>query len=182
MCLLTPSSGFIARRDYEATRRNVPGSFIFILCSLYHYLQGIAFIFEKLIATQLTYLLRGAAVLVELWPPHILYVRFHDNEFLQGGVVSPTPNPQPGGIITRLVNKVSCFYETRNCITKLTRRYLCQMNAVQNLIPYLCTTLILSSHLRVTLQSGIICSGIFDYVNVIISHACYIPLLSHHLS
>jgi hypothetical protein len=43
-----------------------------------------------------TYLLHGATVLVELWPPHMLCVRFHDG-FLQGGVVSPTPNPQPGG-------------------------------------------------------------------------------------
>jgi hypothetical protein len=24
-------------------------------------------------------------------------VRFRDNSFLKGGVVSPTPNPQPGG-------------------------------------------------------------------------------------
>jgi hypothetical protein len=39
------------------------------------------------------YLFRGATVLVELWPPHILYVRFHDNEFLQCGVISPMPNP-----------------------------------------------------------------------------------------
>jgi hypothetical protein len=46
----------------------------------------------------LTYLLRGATVLVELWPPHIFYVKFRDKEFLRGGVVvSPTPNPQPGG-------------------------------------------------------------------------------------
>jgi hypothetical protein len=44
-----------------------------------------------------TYLLCGTTSLVELWPPHILYVRFRDNEFLQDGVVSPTPNPQPGG-------------------------------------------------------------------------------------
>jgi hypothetical protein len=37
-------------------------------------------------------------VLVGLWPPHIFYVRFRDSTFLQGGgVVSPTPNPQPGG-------------------------------------------------------------------------------------
>jgi hypothetical protein len=43
------------------------------------------------------YLFRGATVLVELWQPHILYARFRDNKFLQGGVVSPTPNPQPGG-------------------------------------------------------------------------------------
>jgi hypothetical protein len=35
----------------------------------------------------LAYLLRGATIL------HILYVRFHDSKFLQGGVVSPTPNP-----------------------------------------------------------------------------------------
>jgi hypothetical protein len=39
----------------------------------------------------------GTTVLVELWPPHLLYVKFHDKEFLQGGVVSPTPNHQPGG-------------------------------------------------------------------------------------
>jgi hypothetical protein len=38
-----------------------------------------------------------ALVTVELWPPHIAYVRFRDSKFLQGGVVSPTPNPQPGG-------------------------------------------------------------------------------------
>jgi hypothetical protein len=44
-----------------------------------------------------TYVLHGATVLVELWPPHIFYVRFRDNKFLQGRVVSPTPNPQPGG-------------------------------------------------------------------------------------
>jgi hypothetical protein len=45
----------------------------------------------------LTYLLCGATIFVELWPPHIFYVRFRDNEFLKGGVISPTPNPQPGG-------------------------------------------------------------------------------------
>jgi hypothetical protein len=40
------------------------------------------------------YLLRGATVLVELWPPHVLlYERFHDNEFLQGGFVSHALNP-----------------------------------------------------------------------------------------
>jgi hypothetical protein len=44
----------------------------------------------------LTYLLHDATVLVELWPPHILCVRFRDN-FLQGGVASPTPNPQTLG-------------------------------------------------------------------------------------
>jgi hypothetical protein len=38
-----------------------------------------------------TCLLSGATVLIELWPPHILYV-FSD-KFLQDGVVSPTPNP-----------------------------------------------------------------------------------------
>jgi hypothetical protein len=43
-----------------------------------------------------TYLLRGGTVLVELWPPHILHVRFRDSKCLQGAVVSPTPNPQPG--------------------------------------------------------------------------------------
>jgi hypothetical protein len=37
-------------------------------------------------------LLRGAIVLVELWTPHIFYVRFRD-KFLQGGVVSPTSKP-----------------------------------------------------------------------------------------
>jgi hypothetical protein len=41
--------------------------------------------------------LHGATVLVELWPPHIFYVRFRDRKFLQGRVVSPTPNPQPEG-------------------------------------------------------------------------------------
>jgi hypothetical protein len=45
----------------------------------------------------LTYLLRDAEVLVELLPPHIWYVKFRDNEFLQDGVVNPAPNPQPGG-------------------------------------------------------------------------------------
>jgi hypothetical protein len=45
----------------------------------------------------LTYSLRGTTVLVELWPPHIFYVRFRDSKFLQGGIVSPTPNPQTGG-------------------------------------------------------------------------------------
>jgi hypothetical protein len=44
-----------------------------------------------------TYLLHGATVLVELWPPHIYYVKFRDRKFLQDGVISPTPNPQPGG-------------------------------------------------------------------------------------
>jgi hypothetical protein len=43
------------------------------------------------------YLVRGATVLVALWPPHIFYVRFRDSKFLQGEVVSPTSNPQPGG-------------------------------------------------------------------------------------
>jgi hypothetical protein len=43
------------------------------------------------------YLLHGVTVLVELWHPHIFYVRYHDNDFLQGGIVSPTPNLQPGG-------------------------------------------------------------------------------------
>jgi hypothetical protein len=51
----------------------------------------------SLVGYLLTYLLCGTTVLVELWPPHIFYVRFRDNKFLQGGVVSPTPNPQPGG-------------------------------------------------------------------------------------
>jgi hypothetical protein len=51
----------------------------------------------NLTAYLLSYLLRGATVLVELWPPHIFYVRFRDSKFLQRGVVSPTPNPQPGG-------------------------------------------------------------------------------------
>jgi hypothetical protein len=44
-----------------------------------------------------TYLLRYATVLVELWPPHIFDLRFRDSIFLQDGVVSPMPNPQPGG-------------------------------------------------------------------------------------
>jgi hypothetical protein len=44
----------------------------------------------------LTFLLCDATVLVELWPPHIFYVRFRDSKFLQDGVVSPTPNPQLG--------------------------------------------------------------------------------------
>jgi hypothetical protein len=44
-----------------------------------------------------TYVLHGTTVLVELWPPHIFYVRFRDIKFLQGRVVSPTPNPHPGG-------------------------------------------------------------------------------------
>jgi hypothetical protein len=43
-----------------------------------------------------TYLLCDATVLVELWQPHIFYVKFRDNKFLEGGI-SPTPNPQPGG-------------------------------------------------------------------------------------
>jgi hypothetical protein len=55
----------------------------------------------------LTYLLRGATVLVELWPPHILYVRFRDSKLLQGGVVSPTPNPQPGGPVWHLPRNLS---------------------------------------------------------------------------
>jgi hypothetical protein len=45
----------------------------------------------------ITYLFRGTTVLVELWLPHIFDVRFHDDKFLQGGIVSPIPNPQPGG-------------------------------------------------------------------------------------
>jgi hypothetical protein len=45
----------------------------------------------------ITYLFRGATVLVELWPPHIFYVKFRNNEFLQGGMIGPTPKPQPGG-------------------------------------------------------------------------------------
>jgi hypothetical protein len=45
-----------------------------------------------------TYLLRGATVLVELMPPHIFSVRFHDNKFLQGGIISPTPNLEDQGI------------------------------------------------------------------------------------
>jgi hypothetical protein len=44
----------------------------------------------------LTYLLRGDTVLAELWPPHTFCLRFRDSKFLQGGVVSTTPNPQPG--------------------------------------------------------------------------------------
>jgi hypothetical protein len=48
-----------------------------------------------IVAKRNTYLFCGATVLVELWPPHVLYVRFHD-KFLQGRVDSPTPNPQPG--------------------------------------------------------------------------------------
>jgi hypothetical protein len=47
--------------------------------------------------TLFTYLLSGPAVLVELWPSHILHMRFRDSKFLQGRVVSPTPNPQLGG-------------------------------------------------------------------------------------
>jgi hypothetical protein len=46
---------------------------------------------KLLLTFLLTYLLRGATVLVKLC------VRFRDNEFLQGGFVSRTPNPQPGG-------------------------------------------------------------------------------------
>jgi hypothetical protein len=53
------------------------------------------------------YLLCGATVLVELWLPHIFYVRFRDNKFLQGGVVSPTPNPQPGGPVWHLPQNLS---------------------------------------------------------------------------
>jgi hypothetical protein len=34
-----------------------------------------------------------ATVLVELRPPHTFYVRFHDSNFLQDGVISPMPNP-----------------------------------------------------------------------------------------
>jgi hypothetical protein len=46
----------------------------------------------RLITCLLTNLLRGATVLVELWPPHVFCARFRDSNFLQGGVVSPTPN------------------------------------------------------------------------------------------
>jgi hypothetical protein len=48
--------------------------------------------FSEIPLLLLTYLLNGATVLVELWPPHIFYVRIHDSKFLQGGVISPTPN------------------------------------------------------------------------------------------
>jgi hypothetical protein len=44
-----------------------------------------------------TYLLRVATLLLQLCPPHIFYVRFRDRKFLQGWVVSPTPNPHLGG-------------------------------------------------------------------------------------
>jgi hypothetical protein len=54
---------------------------------------------KKSLTYLLTYLLRGTTVLVELWPPHVFYARFRDSKFLQGGVVSSTPNPQPGGKI-----------------------------------------------------------------------------------
>jgi hypothetical protein len=47
-------------------------------------------------AWDMTYLLCGATVLVEHFPPHIFYMRFLDRKFLQGGIVSPTRNPQPG--------------------------------------------------------------------------------------
>jgi hypothetical protein len=50
----------------------------------------------------LTYLLRGATVLIELWLLHIFYVRFCD-EFLQGGVASSTPNVEDHGISLSLV-------------------------------------------------------------------------------
>jgi hypothetical protein len=43
-----------------------------------------------------TYLLCGTTVPVELCPPHVLYVRVHDNKFLQSWVISPMPNPQHG--------------------------------------------------------------------------------------
>jgi hypothetical protein len=64
---------------------------LFVLCPTETPLPYLALCFHSL------YLLYGAKVLVELWPPHVLYVRFHDNEFLQCGVISPMPNPQPGG-------------------------------------------------------------------------------------
>jgi hypothetical protein len=50
--------------------------------------------------SMLNYLLCGATVLVELWPPHIFYVRFRDNKFLQGGLSAPrlTPNLKDQGI------------------------------------------------------------------------------------
>jgi hypothetical protein len=68
-------------------------SFVCVFVCLYIYIYIYIYIYTYIN----TYLLCGATVLVELWPPHILCARFHDNEFLQGGVVSPTPNPQPGG-------------------------------------------------------------------------------------
>jgi hypothetical protein len=34
---------------------------------------------------------------VELWPPHIFYVRFRDSKFVQDGVVSHSPKLQLGG-------------------------------------------------------------------------------------
>jgi hypothetical protein len=41
----------------------------------------------------LTYLLHGATVLAEVWPPHIFCVRFRDSKSLQSGVISPMLNP-----------------------------------------------------------------------------------------
>jgi hypothetical protein len=49
------------------------------------------------IITVITYLLRGASVLVELWQPHIFYVTFRDNNFYGVGSSAPRPTPKPGG-------------------------------------------------------------------------------------
>jgi hypothetical protein len=45
------------------------------------------------IVPKLTYLLHGATVLVELWSPHILYVRFRDSKFLRDGGRQPHAQP-----------------------------------------------------------------------------------------
>jgi hypothetical protein len=47
----------------------------------------------RVLSTTISYLLRGAIVLVELWPPHIFYVRFHDSKFLQGAGRQPHAQP-----------------------------------------------------------------------------------------
>jgi hypothetical protein len=52
----------------------------------------------------LTYLLRDATVLVELWLPQIFYERFRDNEFLDWGL---QPHAQPSTWRTRVSLLVS---------------------------------------------------------------------------
>jgi hypothetical protein len=53
----------------------------------------------SLILNSVGYLLRGATVLVELWPPRIFYVRFRDSKFYRVGSSAPRPIPNLEGRI-----------------------------------------------------------------------------------
>jgi hypothetical protein len=70
-----------------------------------------------------TYLLRDTTVLVELWPPHIFYVRFRDNKFLRMGSSTPrpTPNLEDQGISLSLAppSKPRCT----SCLTQQQRAF-----------------------------------------------------------